>query len=139
MPLPTFRAAITAAFSHVQNASPEYISLLNQQDDGIEQMGFAYLNSADFLRFNSRLVEIEDETINRSENPGFVAALATWRQIMYRREQAMIDNLYRYAREAFFERGVFLVGAAHCSGIIQGIRDSSHVETDLIEWALGFQ
>jgi len=84
----------------------------------------------------ARMAEIEDETINREGNPELVRALATWRQVIQGREKAMVENIYRYCRENIFETGVFLVGAAHRSGIVKAIEEAPHPEADLLEWIL---
>src|SRR5277367_647910 len=65
-----------------------------------------------------------------------VRALATWRQVMQGRENLIVDNIYRYCRENIFDTGVFLVGAAHRSGIANAIEELSHADAELIEWKL---
>jgi len=65
-----------------------------------------------------------------------VRALATWRQVMQGRENLIVDYIYRYCRENIFDTGVFLVGAAHRSGIVKAIEKLSHRDADWIEWNL---
>jgi hypothetical protein len=131
-----FRALTDSVFDYVEQYSHEYLFLQDQRDTAAQLNGFAYLNSAAFANLMSRISAIEAETINSVGNPELVRALATWRQVMQGREKAMVDNIYRYCRENIFDTGVFLVGAAHRSGIVKAIEDLSHADADLIEWKL---
>jgi hypothetical protein len=84
------------------------------------------------------MLEIEDETINRSGNPGLLHGLALWRQAIHGRDKAMIENIERYCNENVFDRAVFLVGAAHWSGIVKEIKESPNSKARLIEWQVNF-
>ena len=133
---PNFRALTDSVLDFVEQASHEYRLLHDQRDNAAQLNGFTYLNSAAFANLMSRISAIEEETINSAGNPDFVRALATWRQVMQGREKAMVDNIYRYCRENIFDTGVFLVGAAHRSGIANAIEELSHADAELIEWKL---
>jgi len=133
---PNFRALTDSVFDYVERHSHEYLLLQNQRDNATHLHGFMYLNSAAVAQVMSRMSAIEEETINGAGNPELVRALATWRQVMQGREKTMVDNIYRYCRENIFDTGVFLVGAAHRSGIVKAIEELSHADADLIEWNL---
>jgi len=133
---PNFRALTDSAFDFVEQHSHEYRFLHDQSESDTHLHGFMYLNSATFAKVMARMAEIEDETINREGNPDLVRALATWRQVIQGREKAMVENIYRYCRENIFETGVFLVGAAHRSGIVKAIEEAPHPEAELLEWIL---
>jgi hypothetical protein len=133
---PNFRALTDAVLDFVDQTSQEYRLLQDQRDTAAQLHGFTYLNSAAFANLMSRISAIEDETINSEGNPELVRALATWRQVMQGREKAMVDNIYRYCRENIFDTGVFLVGAAHWSGIVKAIEELSNADAELIEWKL---
>ena len=84
----------------------------------------------------TRMLAVEEETINGAGNQDLVRGLTMWRQVMQGREEAMVENIYRYCRENVFERGAFLVGAAHRSGIVKAIDEFSNADADLIAWKL---
>lgn len=133
---PNFRALTDTVLDFVEQTSHEYRLLQDQRDNAAQVKGFSYLNSAAFAQVMARLAAIEDETINSEGNPELVRALATWRQVIQGREKDMVENIYRYCRENIFNIGVFLVGAAHRSGIVNAIEELSHADADLIEWNL---
>jgi hypothetical protein len=133
---PNFRALTDSVFDCVEQRSYEYLFLQDQSESDTHLHGFMYLNSAAFAKVMTRMSAIEDETIKSQGNPELLRALATWRQVIQGREKAMVENIYRYCRDNIFNTGVFLVGAAHRSGIVKTIEESSHPEADLIEWIL---
>jgi hypothetical protein len=135
---PSFRAATESVFDFVEQASQDYLRLQDERDNAAHLNGFAYLNSAAFAQVITRMSEIEVETINSSGNQYLGRGLATWRQVMRRREKVMVDNIYRYCQENVFDKGVFRVGAAHRSGILKAVEEFSSTDTDLIEWKLYF-
>jgi hypothetical protein len=133
---PNFRALTDSVLDFVEQTSHEYRLLQDQRDNAAQMNGFTYLNSAAFAQVMTQMAAIEDETINSDGNPELVSALATWRQVIQGREKTMVENIYRYCRENSFDTGVFLVGAAHRSGIVKAIEELSHADADLIEWIL---
>jgi hypothetical protein len=133
---PNFRPMTDAVFDLVEGTSPEYQELLEKRHQATNVKGFAYLNSDAFTEGMNRMHDIEGETIEKSGNPDLVRALALWRQVMAEREHAMIDNIGRYCRENVFDRGVFLVGAAHRNSILETIAAFSAAYVELIEWKI---
>jgi hypothetical protein len=74
--------------------------------------------------------QIEDESM-----AGHAAdALLWWRQVTRKREVEMIRNIYSHCRKTAFSNGVFLVGAAHRTGIAKHIENFSGREPNLIAW-----
>jgi len=135
---PTFRAITDAVFDFVEEASLEYQQLLEQRHHATNLKGFAYLNSFAFTQVMTRMSEMEEKAIKQSENQDLIRGLATWRQVMHGRERAMVESIYRYCKENMFDKGVFLVGAAHRSGVVKAIEESSNAGEDMIEWILNF-
>jgi hypothetical protein len=133
---PNLRAVSGAVFDFVEEASEEYQQLLEQRHHGTNLKGFAYLNSADLTRHMTRMAEIEDETIKSSGNPDLVRGLTTWRQVTRGRENAMVTNIDRYCTENVFDQGVFLVGAAHRSGLGKIIEEFSIANDARIAWKI---
>jgi hypothetical protein len=46
----------------------------------------------------------------------------------------MLKNIGRYCKENVFEKGVFLVGAAHAVGIVKAIKKGAVVDSHLPAW-----
>ena len=86
----------------------------------------------------ARISEIEDRAINGTGDQDLIRGLKWWRQFTQRRELEMIDNIYQYCRENVFDTGVFLVGAAHKTGIVKEIEKHASTEADLIDWNFAY-
>ena len=71
-------------------------------------------------------------TINwMNGDPRLVEIYESWKETNDRREKAMMENIQRYSRENTFDKGVFLVGAAHKRAIIDLSREQSGIQWDL--------
>jgi hypothetical protein len=128
--------AIEKVLDHVEEISHEYSVLREQSDNSAHLQGFSYLNSVAFETVRTKLTEIEDRTISEACDQGLTRGLEMWRDVIQRRETAMVGNIYEYCREHIFDTGVFLVGAAHKSGILKAIEKHASSEADLVSWKL---
>jgi hypothetical protein len=121
---------LDSGFEYVAEISEEYQRLKTKIDFRTHHEGFRYLNSPDFTKTNARMSEIEDEIIGGKAGD----ALRYFRQFMRSRESEMMRNIYAHCRENAFDTGVFLVGAAHKTGIIKKIESFDGNEPGLITW-----
>ena len=46
----------------------------------------------------------------------------------------MIENILQYCRASPFEKGVFLVGAAHRQNIIEKSKEQTAIDSTRIQW-----
>ena len=125
-------------FYYVEQNSQEYQLLSEENDKEVCQRGFGYLNSDTCATMMTRMAEIEDEKINETGYQVWICALAKWRHLIQARETAMVGNIYEYCTENVFESGLFLVGAAHKTGIRKAIEKHAGAEADLIDWKFYF-
>lgn len=125
-------------FDCVARGSQEYRLLEEENDEGVHRDGFRFLNGAAFAKRSERMSEIEDTIIAGSGDQNLIRGLERWRDLIQRREAAMVGNIYDYCRRNVFETGVFLVGAAHKTGIVKKIEECAGMEADLIEWKLTY-
>jgi len=120
----------------VEQTNHEYLVLQQESANATHLYGFTYLNSLAFAKVRTRMSEIEEQTINETCDQGLIRGLEMWRQFTQRRETAMVGNIYEYCRENVLGTGIFLVGAAHKSGIVKAIEKCAGTEADLVEWRL---
>jgi hypothetical protein len=133
-PIAEIKGELDSVFDYVEQTSREYQLLIDENDRSVRQYGFGYLNSVDCATLRARLSEMEDKTINETGDQALIRRLESWRRLMQRREREMVGVIYEYCRENVFERGVFLVGAAHKMGIVKEIEEYARAEADLINW-----
>jgi hypothetical protein len=121
---------LDAGFEDVADRSTTYQQLETERRERTCQDGFVYLNSDLFVNTSVRMEQIEDEMM---EGPA-TEALQWFRQVTHKREIEMMRNIYSHSRKTAFGSGVFLVGAAHRTGIAKLIENFSRREPDLIAW-----
>jgi len=118
----------------VEQTSQEYRELNEEQHRGVNQFGSKYLNIVAFATMLVRTSEIEEKTIVETGDQLLIRGLERWRHAIQKRELEMIGNIYQYCRENVFDTGVFLVGAAHRTGIVKEMERHASTEADLINW-----
>lgn len=121
-------------FEEIASINPEMCRLLDANMRDQEDIGFPYLNSD---RCGQRWVEIYaaiKDAIDGLDDPVLIERFESWNNTHEQRDQAMISNIRQYCREHEFERGVFLIGAAHRRSIIEKLRKAESDEEDHLEW-----
>jgi hypothetical protein len=103
-------------------------------DDCMREYGFAYLNSERCGDLLSDAYKEMVSTIGRIGDPRLVEIYESWKKTNEIREKAMIENIQKYCGENTFDKGVFLVGAAHRQAIIDIAREQTRVDSNRIEW-----
>ncbi len=122
----------------VARASQEYRLLDEENDKSAYQYGFSYLNSVAFVTKTARMSEIEETIIRGTDDQHLIRGLERLRHCIQRREREMVGNIYEYCRKNVFDSGVFLVGAAHKTGIVKEIEEYASTEADLINWKFAY-
>ena len=122
----------------VEQTSQEYRELNDAINHSAHQLGFKHLNSVACATMMARTFEIEEKTIIETGDRDLIRGLERWRHANQKRELVMIGNIYQYCRENVFDTGVFLVGAAHKTGIVKEIGKHASAEPDLINWNFAY-
>lgn len=125
-------------FDRLEQTSHEYRQLNEEQKSSAHELGFKYLNSVAFTTMMIRIAEIEEKAITGTGDQGLIGGLKRWRHAIQKRELEMIGNIYEYFRENVFDTGVFLVGAAHKTGIIKEVQKHASTGADLINWNFAY-
>jgi hypothetical protein len=114
----------------VADRSTEYQKLEIENLERTCRDGFGYMNSFDIAKAMVQMEQIEDELM-----AGRAAEALQWfRQVMRNRELEMMRNIYSYCQKNPFDIGIFLVGAAHRTGIAMQIEKFCGRVPDLIAW-----
>lgn len=132
--LETLRAEIDRVFDCVEQTSEEYLALKDESGRNVYSHGFEYLNSPAFAAMTAKLSDIKNETISRTHDQRLIRGLEAWRVVTQSREREMVRNIYGYCRENVFHNGVFLIGAAHQSGIVRELARHAGSEGVQITW-----
>ncbi len=116
----------------VEAISADYRRLIDNHSIYVGMYGFRYLNSDycsnlfDDLDSSIRVAiqEIDDKSLTQVHD--------SWNGMKKRRELEMIKNIRTYSREHKYDLGVFFIGAAHRSAIIQIVQNKN--ESEGVHW-----
>jgi hypothetical protein len=65
-----------------------------------------------------------------NDDPRLFVIYESWKESNDLREKAMMENIRKYCEENTFDKGVFLVGAAHRQAVIDLSREQSGIQWD---------
>jgi hypothetical protein len=112
----------------------EYHNLQNEFDLLLSQRGFAYLNSDQCSEMFDKQHRLEENIVKNSSDDKLFYADKLWKEIHGERENGMINNIYSYSKEHRFNRGLFIIGAAHKKSIINKIQKRAGTESVKLNW-----
>lgn len=118
----------------IRAESTEYRQLKSQEIAHVERYGFAYLNSEYSSALHVDVYKEMERTLDRLSDPRLQAFYVSWRKVLDMREDEMLKNIHHFCASSSFDRGVFLVGAAHRKYIIEKLQDRSATDLDRIRW-----
>jgi len=98
------------------------------------QLGFAYLNSNQCGELFNKKHILEESIVNNSNDDKLFCVHKLWTEINDEREDGMINNIYSYSKEHRFEKGLFLIGAAHRKSMINKIQKHAATENVKLNW-----
>jgi hypothetical protein len=111
-------------YRQVHDSNMEFISLY----------GFKYLNSNDYIKMNDIYEKEVIETIKFIGDEALMPINQQWLDFMSNREDVMISQIYDYCKEHNFERGLFYIGAAHRSAIIEKTKKYNETAEIKLNW-----
>lgn len=120
--------------SRIERASREYCRLIDLHGDNVRRYGFAYLNSGHCDEIFRQLYREMEATVRRLDEHGLTDLLKTWDQMIERRDIEMLKNIRARCEAKQFERGVFLVGAAHRRSLMAKLESEGEATFPEVEW-----
>jgi len=105
-------------FERIANESHHHHRLMDENSRDIRDDGFFYLNGERSSQCWAEIYAEWTATVKTINDPELTERFSLWRDMHERRDFAMMNAIYQHCRDHNFERGVFLVGAAHRKSII---------------------
>lgn len=109
----------------VEANSFEYRKLMDNHSIYVREYGFKYLNSIYCDNLYNELYKTIEYTLQKINDDKLLQTFKTWNDVNEKREYEMIKNIYSYSKEHSFNRGLFLIGAAHRRSIVNKIEKSA--------------
>lgn len=122
-------------FERLAAESAELSHLLDEMTRDERERGLPYLNSEGCSQRWAKIYAVMETTVDILKDPALTECFESWTSTHEHRDQAMISNIRQYCRKHAFERGVFLVGAAHRRAIIEKSKSPDGDDPDDIKWS----
>lgn len=90
--------------------------------------GFPYLNSDHNCKMQSEIYADMQSTVREINSARMSEIYDLWRKTNDLRDIEMLTNIQKYCSENTFERGVFIVGAAHRRSIIEKSQTTTAIQ-----------
>ena len=123
----------------IKGMSPDFRRLLMWDKNYVHDYGFAYLNSERCSEIWSEIYTEMRAAIGTIKDQKLAEIFESWNKTNELRENEMLKNILKYCGENAFEKGVFLIGAAHRQSIIDKLKAFSglnHVQWDFSSVAI---
>lgn len=118
----------------VENKSHDSRRLLTWHKNYVRDHGFAYLNSKHCSKMFSDIYSDELATIRTLGDQRLTKISELWSRTIGLRENEMMKNILQYCRNMSFERGAFIIGAAHRQSIIDKSHQFADDSQDNVHW-----
>lgn len=115
-----------------------YKKLVDECELLIEQLGFEFLNSKDYLKIAEKIMLREKQLIDsnnylKDELINIYDLFS--KEIIDDRENAMLRNIYNFSKENAYNQAVFLIGAGHTKSIMERILKYEITSDVHLNWA----
>ena len=134
--LPTPESRFFNDWAHLQGQAETSDSrrLITWHKNYAHEYGFAYLNSEHCGKMWADIYAEMRPTLGKIHRPELTKIFEAWNRQNDLREDEMLKNIRKYCAEKSFEKGAFLIGAAHRQSIINKSIEYRGEHSNLIQW-----
>lgn len=125
-------------YEKIERQSFEYKRLVDQNRAHVRRYGFEYLNSEYCCNYWSELHKEMQAALKSLDDAKLNDLYKQWNEAIEMRDRAMMTNIQSNCREHSFNKGVFLVGAAHRQSIIEKSMEQHDVHSSEVEWDFSY-
>jgi len=110
--------------------------LLDHQASLINQGGFNFLNSDQNDEFMERIHNQREIILNIINDEKLFQIANLEKEVIDKREDEIIDNVYNYSKEHAYNQALLFIGAGHRKSMIRKIKERKTQEKTEIDWIL---
>jgi len=118
--------------------SYQYNILLAQHNILSQLVGFPYLNSYQFSELSERRISLEKSILKKMNHEKWLITYKRWEDIIERRENEMVKNIYNYCDRNKYTKAVFLIGAEHKKPIMDKILKFETQNKNDLNWNFNY-
>lgn len=113
----------------------DFRTLTDRNRDYIERYGFEYLNSDSCIYFCELLANAIERGIKKLNNEKLFRTNELWKEVQAKRENVMLQNIYKYSEDHKYNKAVFPLGAGHRKSIIQKVQRYHKKQKLKLNWS----
>lgn len=113
-----------------------YRNFTDKHKEYVELYGFKYLNSIDCINIKAEINNAIENGLQKINNDQLFKTHQLWKDINEKRENEMLQNIYKYSKENSYDRAIFTLGSGHRKSIIQKIEEYEKNETLKLNWII---
>jgi hypothetical protein len=98
--------------------------------------GFAYLNDSTNDENMDKVESLKQAVLRKLDDPKLRELYRKDQEVILKREDAMLDNVYHYANEKPFVNGLMFIGSGHRTSILKKIEERNETQDIKINWKL---
>lgn len=108
--------------------------LMDQLQDRCRLYGFSYLNSEQNDIAHNMLAAAKQKVLKKLNNPLIDELYLKDEEIIRKREDVILANVYKYASEKKFSEGLMFIGSGHRESIMKKIKEREKSSGGVITW-----
>jgi hypothetical protein len=121
-------------FEKIVRKSSEYRELLKNHSVLENQYGFEFLNSNKCIQLMQKINDLIGNVIKDINNERLFCAYKLWKETNEKRENIMINNIYKYSYQHRYNKAIFLIGSGHRKSTIKKIQVYKRKEKLKLNW-----
>lgn len=110
-------------------------AVLDQKESWINYHGFQFLNSPQNELLFDQIEVLKEKALKNINNDKLFLIAQTEKEVQEKREDAILDNSYRYCKENIFSQGLMFIGSGHQKSIKKKIQERIAAEEFKINWS----
>jgi hypothetical protein len=118
----------------IEKRRRDYRGLMDINIALTKQHGFVYLNSIYCDNISKDVDTVIELALGKMNDRKLLEINALWNNVNNKREHEMIKNIYSYSNTHKYNKGLFLIGAAHRCSLIKKIQEYVKTEILNIDW-----
>lgn len=128
-----------AMYKRLTSSANEYSfglrSILDRKESLINQYGFHFLNSPQNELLFEQIEILKQRALEKKNDENLYRIALSEKECLEKREDTILDNIYRYCKEKDFSKGLMFIGSGHQKSIKKKIQERIATEEENINWS----
>ncbi|MCL2311331.1 MAG: hypothetical protein FWC41_02410 [Firmicutes bacterium] len=111
-----------------------YRTSIDKSNDYARMYGFPYLNSIQCIGVQDEIDDAIEKGLQKLNDEKLFLTHKLWKEVIDKRENEMLQNIYTYSKKHVFENAIFMIGSGHRKSIINKISEYEQKSEIKLNW-----